>query len=238
MTGATAATTPPSTPVVELRGVGRRYPGAVAVDAVRDVDLTIAAGEYISIVGPSGSGKSTLLHVLGLLDRPSAGTYLLDGIDTAATTERERARLRAERIGFVFQAFYLLAHASAVENVMLGLLYGGASRAARKAAAEEGLARVGMTHRADFSPSTLSGGERQRVAIARALVARPSLVLADEPTGNLDTVNARGVLDLFDELHADGITIAVITHDLDVSRHAQRTVRIVDGQIVDERVER
>jgi len=221
-------------PVVELRGLGRRFPGVQPVDAVRDVDLVIAPGDYVAIVGPSGSGKSTLLHVLGLLDRPTSGEYLLDGIDTAGTNDRERTRLRAERIGFVFQAFHLLAHATAVENVMLGLLYSGVRRAERRASAMAVLERVGLTHRAEFAPNLLSGGERQRVAIARALVNRPSLVLADEPTGNLDSVNARVVLDAFDELNAEGITVATITHDRDVAARARRTMRIVDGVLTEE----
>ena len=216
-------------PVVEMTRVGRVFPGPPEVDAVREVNLTIDHGEYLSIVGPSGSGKSTLLHLLGLLDRPTHGVYRLDGVDVSTLPERRRTRLRGERIGFVFQAFHLLSHRSVLENVEMSMLYLPIPRRDRTARARATLDRVGLGHRVDFDPLTLSGGERQRVAIARALVARPSLLLADEPTGNLDTGTAASVLDLFDELHAEGLTLAVITHDDDVSRRAQRRVRIVDG---------
>ncbi|SDU38715.1 putative ABC transport system ATP-binding protein [Jiangella alkaliphila] len=218
-------------PVVEMSGVGRVYPGPPRVEAVRDVDLTIASGEYLSIIGPSGSGKSTLLHLLGLLDRPSHGVYRLDGVDVSTLSERRRTRVRGERIGFVFQAFHLLPHRSVLENVELAMIYLRVPRRDRTARATATLERVGLGHRLDFDPITLSGGERQRVAIARALVAQPSLLLADEPTGNLDSGNAASVLDLFDELHAEGLTLAVITHDDGVSARAQRRVRIVDGTV-------
>ncbi|TDD65361.1 ABC transporter ATP-binding protein [Jiangella aurantiaca] len=216
-----------------MSGIGRVYPGPPRVEAVRDVDLTIAPGEYLSIIGPSGSGKSTLLHLLGLLDRPSHGIYLLDGVDVGTLPERRRTRVRGERIGFVFQAFHLLPHRSVLENVELAMVYLRVPRKERTARATATLERVGLGHRLDFDPITLSGGERQRVAIARALVAQPSLLLADEPTGNLDSGNAASVLDLFDELHADGLTLAVITHDDGVSARAQRRVRIVDGVMSD-----
>jgi putative ABC transport system ATP-binding protein len=193
--------------------------------------LRIASGDYLSIVGPSGSGKSTLLHLLGLLDRPTYGSYRLDGVDTSTLSERDRAVLRGERIGFVFQDFHLLEHRTVLENVALSKLYVGVTRRVRFAKALRALHRVGLGHRIGFSPTTLSGGERQRVAIARALVAEPSLLLADEPTGNLDTTNAAAILDIFDELHRDGMTIAVITHDENVSRRAHRQVRIVDGVV-------
>ncbi|WP_046767965.1 ABC transporter ATP-binding protein [Jiangella alkaliphila] len=214
-----------------MSGVGRVYPGPPRVEAVRDVDLTIASGEYLSIIGPSGSGKSTLLHLLGLLDRPSHGVYRLDGVDVSTLSERRRTRVRGERIGFVFQAFHLLPHRSVLENVELAMIYLRVPRRDRTARATATLERVGLGHRLDFDPITLSGGERQRVAIARALVAQPSLLLADEPTGNLDSGNAASVLDLFDELHAEGLTLAVITHDDGVSARAQRRVRIVDGTV-------
>ncbi|NED98765.1 ABC transporter ATP-binding protein [Phytoactinopolyspora halotolerans] len=223
-------------PVVEMVGVGRSFTGPPKVDAVRDIDLTIADGEYLSIVGPSGSGKSTLLHLLGLLDRPSAGTYRLDGVDVSRLSERQRSQLRGERIGFVFQAFHLLPHRSVLENVELSMLYGRIPRRERAERARRTLERVGLAHRVEFSPQTLSGGERQRVAIARALAPAPSLLLADEPTGNLDSVNADAVLDVFDKLHMEGLTLAVITHDDDVSKRADRRVRITDGtlsQVVD-----
>jgi putative ABC transport system ATP-binding protein len=223
------ATQQPAAPVVELDGVGRSFPGPPPVHALRSVDLRIDAGEYVSIVGPSGSGKSTLLHLLGLLDQPTTGTYRLDGVDTSTLSERARAGLRGSRIGFVFQAFHLLAHRTVLDNVTLATLYNGIPRRARIERAEVALEQVGLAHRLRFSPSTLSGGERQRVAIARALAARPSLLLADEPTGNLDSATADSILDLFDDLHAGGLTLAVITHDDRVSRRAERRVGIVDG---------
>ena len=220
-------------PVVVLDGVARTFPGPPPVVALRPTDLVVEAGEYLSIVGPSGSGKSTLLHLLGLLDRPTAGTYRLDGRDTGRLSDRQRTALRGRHIGFVFQAFHLLAHRTIVENVMLARVYRGTPRRDRRAAAESALARVGLGHRLGFSPATLSGGERQRVAIARALVAEPRLLLADEPTGNLDSGSSAGILDLFDELHADGLTIAVITHDPDTSARADRRVRITDGVLTE-----
>ncbi len=210
-------TIPRQSAVVEMVGVGRSFPGPPEVQAVRGVDLTIETGEYLSIVGPSGSGKSTLLHLLGLLDRPSSGMYRLDGVDVSTLSERRRASLRGERIGFVFQAFHLLAHRTVLENVALSMLYSPVGRKERLDRARAALERVGLGHRIDFEPTTLSGGERQRVAIARALVSRPSLLLADEPTGNLDSQNAEAILALFDELHREGLTIAVITHDVGVS---------------------
>ena len=218
-------------PVVALRAVCRSFPATPPVVAIDNVDLDIHLGDYVSIVGPSGSGKSTLLHIIGLLDQPTSGVYLLDGADTTATSERERARLRGTRIGFVFQAFHLLPYRTVLENVALGVMYAGAPRRGRTEKALLMLDRVGLAHRRDASPSTLSGGERQRVAIARALLGEPSLLLADEPTGNLDSASTASVLDVFDNLHTEGITVAVITHDLEVSAHAERVVRIVDGKL-------
>ncbi|MGH1504928.1 MAG: ABC transporter ATP-binding protein [Acidimicrobiales bacterium] len=228
---------PPSErpPVVELVGVSRVFGSTPPVRALDDANLRIDEGDYLAIVGPSGSGKSTLLHLLGLLDTPTSGTYRLDGIDTADLGERERAGLRSSRLGFVFQAFHLLAHRSAVENVMLAEVYrdrrGAPSDTSRRARAVAALERVGLGHRLDAAPTTLSGGERQRVAVARALVGEPSLLLADEPTGNLDSSTSAKILDLFDELHASGLTLAVITHDDDVSERAERRVRIHDGHL-------
>ena len=217
------------TPVVEMTGVQRVFPGPPEVAAIRQVDLVIGSGEYLSIVGPSGSGKSTLLHLLGLLDTPTGGVYRLDGVDTSTLRERRRAVLRGERIGFVFQAFHLLDHRTVLENVALSMLYVGVPRRERMDRARRALDRVGLSHRVDFPTTTLSGGERQRVAIARAIVAEPSLLLADEPTGNLDSANAAAVLDAFDDLSHEGITLAVITHDLAVSARAHRQVHITDG---------
>jgi putative ABC transport system ATP-binding protein len=219
--------------VVDLRGVARVFPGDPPVHALHPSDLRVAAGDYLSIVGPSGSGKSTLLHLLGLLDRPTSGEYLLDGSPTSAATEAERSALRGGRIGFVFQQFHLLPHRSVLDNVLLATLYSGVPRAERRARALAALDRVHLGHRLDFLPTFLSGGERQRVAVARAVVSSPRVLLADEPTGNLDTHNSADVLDLFDELHADGLTLVVITHDLAVSARAQRRVRIADGRLTE-----
>ena len=218
-------------PVVELVGLSRSYPGSPPVHALRDADLLIERGDYLAILGPSGSGKSTLLHLLGLLDRPTSGIYALDGVDTASLDDRERAGMRAHRIGFVFQSFHLLASRTTAENVMLSEVYRKGSRKERRERAVDALERVGLGHRVDAMPTTLSGGERQRVAVARALVGRPSLLLADEPTGNLDTATSEQILELFRELHDDGLTLAVITHDLEVADVAERRVQIRDGQL-------
>lgn len=197
--------------------------------ALRECELAVHRGEYVTVVGPSGSGKSTFLNIAGLLDAPTEGRYLLDGTDTAALGDADRTWLRGRRIGFVFQSFHLLPHRSAVENVMLAMVYNSAERRGRAGRAREALERVGLGHRADALPSRLSGGEQQRVAVARALVARPSLLLCDEPTGNLDTATAESILRLLDELHRDGMTLLVITHDPDVAARGQRTVTIRDG---------
>ena len=220
-------------PVVELRGAGRTFAGTPPVQALRPSELRVSVGEYVAIVGPSGSGKSTLLHLLGLLDTPSEGHYLLDGIDTAGLSEPERAGLRADKIGFVFQSFHLLAHRSTVENVMLAEIYrvGGARERRQRAVAA--LEQVGLGHRLDAFPTTLSGGERQRVAVARALIGEPSLLLADEPTGNLDSATSESILALFEELHRSGLTLAVITHDDAVAQRAQRRLRIRDGELTE-----
>jgi macrolide transport system ATP-binding/permease protein len=201
------------------------------VRALRQVDLTIAPGEYVAVVGPSGSGKSTLLNVLGLLDWPTSGTYLLDGIDASTLSDSRRAGLRAMRIGFVFQSFHLLPHRSALENVMMGGLYRHLARGERRQRALVALRRVGLAPRSSFLPTRLSGGERQRVAIARALSTSPSLLLCDEPTGNLDSKSTTSVLDLFEELIDGGLTVVLITHDRNVAARAQRRVEITDGQL-------
>jgi ABC-type lipoprotein export system ATPase subunit len=220
-------------PVVELRDISRTYGSDPPVRALRSVNLTIQTGDWVAIVGPSGSGKSTLLNVLGCLDRPSSGTYLIDGIDAAALSEDERASLRARSIGFVFQTFHLLGHRTALENVMLADVYAAGDRGNRQARAQGALEKVGMGHRRDFLPTKMSGGEQQRVAIARALLGSPRLLLCDEPTGNLDTANSESVLALFDSLASEGLTFVVITHDEDVAARARRSVRIVDGQLTE-----
>lgn len=223
----------PTHPVLELRGAARTFPGPPEVQALKPTDLRIERGDYVLIVGPSGSGKSTLLHLLGLLDRPTAGEYLVDGIPTVAASEDERAVLRGESIGFVFQAFHLLDRRTVLDNVLLATLYSGVPRHERRERALAALDRVGLSHRVDFHPGVLSGGERQRVAVARAVVADPRVLLADEPTGNLDTVSSAAVLELFDELHGEGLTLVVITHDMSVADRAQRRVRITDGTLVE-----
>ena len=220
-------------PPVELRGVGRTYGSDPPVEALRDIDLTIYRGDFLAIVGPSGSGKSTMLNVLGCLDRPTSGTYLIDGIDVAALDDDERAALRGRRIGFVFQTFNLLPHRSALDNVMLAEVYIGAPREGRRERALAGLERVGLAHRSSFLPTKLSGGQQQRVAIARALMGSPSLLLCDEPTGNLDSASTASILDLFEELGAEGLTLVVVTHDEQVAALAHREVRIVDGRLTE-----
>jgi putative ABC transport system ATP-binding protein len=222
---------PAEAPVVELRGVRFVYPGPPAVQALNGIDLTVRRGEYVAIVGASGSGKSTLLNLLGLLDRPTSGGLALDGIDVGSLREGQRTALRASRIGFVFQAFHLLPYRSAVENVALALLYRATSRRSRNRQAAEALDRVGLAHRSSAMTVNLSGGERQRVAIARALVGRPSLLLCDEPTGNLDSGTAAKVLGLIQQLHDDGMTVVMITHDPAVAARATRAVRMHDGAI-------
>ena len=221
-------------PVIELRELARTYPGPPPVPALRPARLVIEAGDYVAVTGPSGSGKSTLLHLLGLLDTPTGGRYLLDGLDTGALGDRDRSALRGRRIGFVFQAFHLLPYRTALENVLLAELYNATPRGARIQAATAALDAVGLGHRLDALPTTLSGGERQRVAIARALVNQPSLLLCDEPTGNLDSRNAAALMELLDRLNAGGFTIVVITHDAAVAAHAGRAVAISDGALSEE----
>jgi putative ABC transport system ATP-binding protein len=218
-----------ATPVIELDALARTYPGPPPVPALRPASLVIEAGDYVAVTGPSGSGKSTLLHLLGLLDTPTAGRYLRDGLDTSTLGDRDRSALRGRRIGIVFQAFHLLAYRTALENVLLAQLYNNTPRAARMLAAIEALDAVGLGHRLDALPTTLSGGEAQRVAIARALVNSPSLLLCDEPTGNLDSANAAALMGLLDQLNTAGYTIVVITHDRAVAAHAGRTITISDG---------
>jgi putative ABC transport system ATP-binding protein len=219
-------------PVLELRNVSKRYGGESPVYALRDVSFEVWEGELVAIVGPSGSGKSTLLHVVGTLERPSEGVVSITGVDVASLSDRELAALRATRIGFVFQQFFLAEHSTALENVADGLLYSGMAIAERRELAAQTLARVGLEERASFRPSKLSGGERQRVAIARALVGAPAIVLADEPTGNLDSASGAAIVELLEELHAQGATILVITHDNALAARLPRQVQMLDGQIV------
>jgi putative ABC transport system ATP-binding protein len=223
-------------PVIELRGLARTYPGPPPVRALRPADLVIEAGDYVAVTGPSGSGKSTLLHLLGLLDAPTGGSYRLDGLDTSTLNDRDRSALRGRRIGFVFQSFHVLPYRTALENVLLAELYNQTPRGDRLRAGVGALTEVGLSHRLDALPTTLSGGESQRVAIARALVNRPSLLLCDEPTGNLDSRNAAAVMDLLDQLNAAGLTVVVITHDQAAAAHAARLVATRDG-VLSERAE-
>lgn len=219
--------------VVELESVTRTFPGSPPVEAVKDACLSVAGGDYVTIVGPSGSGKSTLLHILGCLDAPTSGTYRLLGLDVGDLSDGERTSLRGTEIGFVFQSFHLLPYRTVLENVVTGLVYNRTPRRVRRKRAAEALERVGLSHRMDFTPRKLSGGERQRVAIARAIAPRPSLLLCDEPTGNLDSKTTASILDLFDELRSDGLTLMVITHEQAVSRRAERRVDITDGVLVE-----
>ena len=218
-------------PIVQLDEVTRFFPGPPPVNALRGVNLSVERGDYLAIVGPSGSGKSTMLNTLGLLDRPSTGTFLFEGIDVAQLSDDQRSALRGRAVGFVFQSFHLMPTRSVLENVMLAGTYAGLTREEREPLARAALERVGLSHRVDFSPNTLSGGERQRVAIARAVCTSPRLLLADEPTGNLDRENSRSIMRLFDELGADGLTVVMITHDAKVAEAARRRVRISDGEL-------
>jgi putative ABC transport system ATP-binding protein len=219
-------------PVLELDGVTMVYGEDPPVPALRGVSFSVRHGELAAIVGPSGSGKSTLLHVIGTLERPTSGVVRVGGIDAAKLDDRELSQLRAREIGFVFQQFFLAEHATVRENVADGLLYAGVHAAERYRRADEAIERVGLSQRASFKPTKLSGGERQRVAIARALVGRPAIVLADEPTGNLDSTTGASIMELIHELNAAGATIIMITHDAGLAAQLPRQIRVLDGEIV------
>jgi putative ABC transport system ATP-binding protein len=218
--------------VLELDAVAKVYGEQPPVHALRGVCFSVTRGELVAIVGPSGSGKSTLLHVMGTLERPTGGVVRIGGVDAAGLDDRELSRLRAREIGFVFQQFFLAEHATARENVADGLLYAGVPAAERYRLADEALERVGLADRASFKPTKISGGERQRVAIARALVGRPAIVLADEPTGNLDSATGASIMELIHELNADGATIIMITHDSGLADQLPRQIRMLDGEVV------
>ena len=219
--------------VIELEGVTKRHrTGDLLVDALRGIDVVVREGEYVAIMGHSGSGKTTLLGILGCLDRPTSGSYRLVGQEMAKLDETRRAHVRGERIGFVFQAYNLLPRSSAYKNVELPLVYAGVPARERRGRVLEALAEVGLAERVSHMPTQLSGGEQQRVAIARALVVRPSVVLADEPTGNLDTATAEEVLAILARVHEHGATIVMVTHSSEVAAHASRTVRLADGLVV------
>jgi putative ABC transport system ATP-binding protein len=232
--GATAPQ-PVAQPLIRLDGISKVfYTDEVETHALDNINIEIAKGEYVSIAGPSGCGKSTLLSILGLLDTPTDGRYTLNGKEVANLTAAERARVRNREVGFIFQAFNLIGDLDVYENVELPLTYRGMPSAERKQRVQEALERVGMSHRMRHYPAQLSGGQQQRVAVARAVVGRPSILLADEPTGNLDSKNAEAVMSLMDELHRDGATICMVTHDPRWARHATRTVHLFDGRVVEE----
>lgn len=229
----TTGSTADNLAAVEVRQLERRFTGPPDVVALQPADFVVHRGDFVAVTGPSGSGKTTLLSLLGLLDTPTAGTYLLDGVDTAGLTDRERTALRAHRIGFVFQAFHLVGYRSVIDNVELGVTYQGTRRRQRRRAAGAVIEQVGLGHRTNALCSTLSGGEKQRVAIARALIRTPTLMLCDEPTGNLDSITSEQILDLINAVHDTGVTIMMITHDPNVAARATRRLDITDGHVTE-----
>jgi putative ABC transport system ATP-binding protein len=219
--------------MIGLEGINRNFKvGDQIVHALKDIDLAIDAGEYVSVMGPSGSGKSTLLNAISLLDRPSSGTYLLNGRNVTDLSDRELARVRRENIGFVFQFFHLIARLTAAENIEMPMVLAGIDRNQRRQRVDEAIAAYGLGNRADHRPDQLSGGQRQRVAIARATIMRPGIILADEPTGNLDRQSGVEIVDLLEELNRGGVTLLVVTHDPALGKRAQRRIRMIDGSIV------
>ncbi len=221
-----------SSKVIEIRNIIRNFPlGQEIVKVLKGIDLDIDRGEYVAFMGPSGSGKSTLMNLLGCLDTPTGGSYILNGKDVSQMTDSELAEVRNKEIGFVFQTFNLLPRTTALDNVALPMIYAGASKADRKKRAEEVLTDVGLGDRMDHKPNQLSGGQRQRVAVGRALVNKPSIILADEPTGNLDSKTSVEIMNLFDEIHASGNTVILVTHEEEIAEHAHRVIRLRDGVI-------
>ncbi len=218
--------------MIEMEQVRKEYQsGEQAVKALDGISLNIAENEYVAIMGPSGSGKSTLMNIIGCLDTPTGGSYTLDGERVDSLSDERLSRIRGRKIGFVFQSFHLLPRLTALENVALPLVYAGVSRSQREERAREALTRVGLSHRMTHLPGSMSGGQRQRVAVARALIGHPSIILADEPTGNLDTATSEEIMQLFGEIHASGNTVILVTHEEDIARHAHRIVRLRDGRI-------
>lgn len=221
-----------SKPIIEIKGITRDFPlGEEIIHVLKGIDLTIDKGEYVALMGPSGSGKSTLMNLLGCLDTPTSGSYVLNGKHVSEMHDDELAEIRNKEIGFVFQTFNLMPRTTALDNVALPMVYAGKSKAERNERATEVLTQVGLDDRMDHKPNQLSGGQRQRVAVARALVNKPAIILADEPTGNLDSKTSLEIMNLFDEIHANGNTVILVTHEEDIAAHAHRIIRLRDGMI-------